>query len=185
MTEMTREQQAPAMGDGEPSTTAQAKEKVQETAGQAQEQAGQKVKEVRGQAGETVRRQLDTRSTQAGEQVSATADAMRKVGQQLRQDGKETPARFADQAAEPVERLGRYLTEADGQRILRDAEQLARRRPWVTAIGGATVGFLIARFLKASSAGSGQTPRRTIEGQRALPQGHAGVSGGGYGHPRE
>jgi hypothetical protein len=167
MSEMTQERQAPPGTGGEPSTTEQAKEKVQEAAGQVQQQVGEKAQQMRGQAAEGIRQQLDSRSTQAGEQVSATADALRRVGSQLRQDGNGTPAQYAEKAAEPVERLGRYLTEADGEKMLRDAEQFARRRPWVTALGGATLGFFIARFIKASNPSQG--------GQQALPA--AGTSG--------
>lgn len=146
MTEMT---QAPPAG-GEQSTTEQAKEKVQEAAGQVQEQVGQKAQQVRGQAGEQIRQQLDSRSSQAGEQVSATASALRRVSGQLREEGNQKPAEYAERVAEPVERLGRYLTEANGERILRDAEQFARRRPSVAVLAGATLGFLVARFIKAS-----------------------------------
>jgi len=161
MSEMIQERQAPPGTGAEQSTTEQAKEKVQEAAGQVQQQVGEKAQQMRGQAAEGIRQQLDSRSTQAGEQVSATAEALRRVGSQLRQDGNGTPAQYAEKAAEPVERLGRYLTEADGNKILGDAEQFARQRPWVTAIGGATIGFLIARFIKASNPSQG--------GHQALP----------------
>jgi hypothetical protein len=170
MMEMTQERRAPV--DGEQSTTEQAKEKVQEAAGQIQHQVGEKAQQVRGQAAGGVRQQLDSRSTQAGEQVSATADAIRRVGDQLRQQGQETPARYATQAAQPIERLGRYLTDADGERILRDAEQFARRRPWVTAVGGVALGFVVARFIRASSTDSGQhQPQSPYGSQAALPTG--------------
>src|SRR5918998_2880830 len=89
------------------------KDMVQETAQQVQQQVGEKAQEVKGQAGEQIRTQLDTRSTQAGEQVTATAGALRKMGEQLRGEEQATPAKVADQVAEQVERLGRYLTEAD------------------------------------------------------------------------
>ncbi len=171
MSEMTRERKAPASADAEQSTTEQAKEKVHEAAGQVQQQVGQKAQEVRGQASEGIRQQLDSRSTQAGEQISATADALRKVGEQLKQDGQEAPARYARQAAQPVERLGRYLTEADGERIIQDAEQFARRRPWVTAAGGVALGFVVARFIKASSTSGGQPQLQSRNGQAALPTG--------------
>jgi hypothetical protein len=134
------------------STTEQAKERVVETAQQVQDQVGQKAGEVRGQAGERVRQELDTRSTQAGEQVSTTADAIRKVGEQLRSEGKHSPARYADQVAERAERLGRYLSQADADKLLRDLEGFARRQPWIAAAGGAVLGFLASRFVKASSA---------------------------------
>ncbi len=172
MSDMIQERQAPTGVGGEQSTTEQAKEKVQEAAGQMQQQVGEKAQEVRGQAADVIRQQLDSRSTQAGEQMSATADALRKVGEQLKQDGQEAPARYARQAAQPVERLGRYLTDADGERILNDAQQFARRRPWVTAVGGAALGFVVARFIKASSTSVGQQPMRSqTGGQAALPVG--------------
>jgi ElaB/YqjD/DUF883 family membrane-anchored ribosome-binding protein len=172
MTEMTQERKAPANAGGGESVTEQAKEKVQETAGQVQQQVGEKAQEVRGQAANGIKQQLDSRSTQAGEQVSATADALRRVGEQLKQEGQEAPARYARQAAQPVERLGRYLTDADGERILRDAEQFARRRPWVTAVGGVALGFVVARFIKASSTSGGQQQMQAPNGdQTTLPMG--------------
>jgi hypothetical protein len=134
------------------STTEQAKEKVAETAQQVQEQVGQKAEEMRGQAGERVRQELDTRSTQVGEQVSTTAEAIRKVGEQLRSEGNPGPARYADQVAERAERLGRYLSQADAEKLLRDVEGFARRQPWLAAASGAVLGFLASRFVKASGA---------------------------------
>jgi hypothetical protein len=169
MTEITQERRAPADGSEEQSTTEQAKQKVQEAGGEVRHQAGQKAQELRAQAGDGIRRQLDDRSTQAGEEATATADALRRVGDQLRQEGKTGTALYAERAAQPVERLGRYLTEADGERILRDAEQFARRRPWVAALGGATLGFLVARFIKASGPGDAAASSSAPSAQAALP----------------
>lgn len=166
MTEMTHERRAPA--DGQQSTTEQAMQKVQETGGEVRQQMGQKAQELRSQAGEGIRRQLDDRSTEAGEEVTTTADVLRRVGNQLRQDGKTGTAQYAERAAQPVERLGRYLTEADADRLLRDAEQFARRRPWVAVMGGATLGFLVARFIKASNTGDGATEQSDRYTQAAL-----------------
>ena len=143
--------------DAGPSTTDQAKEKVQETAQQVQERVGETAQQVRSQAGERVRQQLDERSTQVGEQVTTTADAIRRVGEQLRQEGKHEPARYADQVAQRAERLGGYLTRADADQMLRDLENFARRQPWLAALGGATVGFLASRFVKASTAAGYQS----------------------------
>jgi ElaB/YqjD/DUF883 family membrane-anchored ribosome-binding protein len=163
-------------------TTEQAKEKVQETAGQVQ----QKALEAKGQAGERVRRELDTRSTEAGTQLGQTAEAMRRTGDQLREDGKETPAKVVTAVAERAERLGSYLTRADADQMIRDIENFARRQPFFVAVGGATVGFLASRFMKASSsrryqggsgsyrAGSASASR--IDGSHELGQGSAGSS---------
>jgi len=76
---------------------------------------------------------------------------MRSVSEQLRAQQKEGPAKIADQAAERTERLGSYLRESDADRILADIEEAARRRPGLVIAGGIALGFVAARFLKASS----------------------------------
>lgn len=158
---------AERLGSGagqEQSTSEQAKEKVQETAQQVQ----QKAQEVKGQAGDRVRQELDSRSTQAGSQLQLTADAMRRTGQQLRDEEKEGPAKAIDMVADRAEQLGNYMTSANADKILRDVEDFARRQPWLVAFAGATLGFLASRFTKASSTrryeGSGG---ETQNGQRA------------------
>ncbi len=125
----------------------QAKEKV----GQAGAVAQEKAQQAAGQAKGRLREQVDERSTQAGEQLSSTAGDVRTVGEELRQQGKDQPAKLADQAAERAERLGGYLKDSDADRILGDVEELARKQPWAVAAGGLALGFLASRFLKASS----------------------------------
>jgi len=155
------------------SATDQTKEAVKETAQHVQEQAGEKAQEIRAQAGSRVRDELDTRSTQAGEQITATADAIRRVGQQLREEGRDGTAKYADQIAERAERLGGYLTQTNADRLLRDVERLAGRQPWLTALSGAAVGFLSSRFLRASSAAGGSQQSVGQNGaSRALPAGN-------------
>ena len=127
--------------------TEQATDKAGQVAGQAKEQAGQAVGQAKGQ----LRQQVDQRSTQAGEQVASTAGDLRSVGEELRKQGKDAPARVAEQAAERAERLGGYLKESDSDRILRDVEDFGRRQPWAIAAGGLVIGFVASRFLKASS----------------------------------
>ena len=127
--------------------TEQAQQKAQEVAGQAQEKAQQ----ATGQAKDKAREQVDQRSTQAGEQVKTTADDIRTVGQQLREQGKEQPAKIAEQAADRAERLGGYLQDSDADRIIRDIEDFGRRQPLAMAAAGLALGFAASRFLKASS----------------------------------
>ena len=125
----------------------QAKDKAQEVAGQAQEKAQQ----AAGEAKSRVRDQVDQRSTQAGEQVTGTAGDLRAVADTLREQGKDQPAKLADQAAQRTERLGSYLTESNADRILGDVEDFARKQPWAVVAGGVALGFAASRFLKASS----------------------------------
>ena len=141
--------------NGPSSTTEQAKEKAQEKAQQA-----------KGQAASRVRDQVDQRSTQAGEQVSSMASDVRSVADELRNQGKDQPAKLAEQAAQRAESLGDYLQRSDGDTILRDLEDFGRRQPWAVIAGGVALGFAASRFLKASSSrryessSTGYDPRR-------------------------
>jgi hypothetical protein len=127
--------------------TGQAQEKAHEVAGEAEEKA----RDAAGKAQEGLRRQIDDRSTQAGERVSSTAQDLRSVGEELRKRGKDTPAKLADRAAEQTEKVGSYLKDNGPDRMLEDAEDFGRQRPWAVLAGGLALGVVAARFLKASS----------------------------------
>lgn len=124
---------------------------AQDAATQAKEQVQQKADEMKGQAGRRVREQLDTRSTAAGAQAASLATALHKAAQQLEQDGNTGGARAAHQAAHHVDRLAGYLTDSSSDRLLADLERFGRTRPWAAGAVGAALGFVGARFLKASS----------------------------------
>jgi hypothetical protein len=160
------------MADG---SVGEAQEKAQDVAGQAQEKA----REAAGKAQENVRQQIDQRSTEAGERVSSTAQDLRSVGEELRKQGKDGPAKLADRAAEQTERVGGYLKDNGPDKMLEDVEDFGRQRPWAVLAGGIAVGVVAARFLKASSRsryqqrnGSGtgtQLPRRSAVEPVATP----------------
>jgi hypothetical protein len=139
-------------GTGE-STTDQVKDQVRDKAQLAQD----KTRGALGQVRDRLRDQVDQRSTQAGDQVQSAAQDVRKVAEQLRGQGKDTPARVAEQVADRAESFGSYLCDADGERLLGDAEAVARRQPWLVAAGGLALGFAASRFLKASSSRRYQT----------------------------
>jgi gas vesicle protein len=147
------------------STAGQAKDKAQDVAGQAQE----KVQQATGQARNQLRDQLDQRSTDAGQRISTQATDLRSVGDQLREQGKDGPAKVADQAAERIERVGGWLSESDADAILGDIEDFGRRNPWAIVAGGVALGFAASRFLKASSSERYQT-RSSMSPSRQLPQ---------------
>lgn len=153
------------MADG---SVGEAQEKAQEVAGEAQEKA----RDAAGKAQEGMRRQVEQRSTRAGEQVAGTAEDLRSVGEELRKQGKDTPAKLADRAAEQTEKVGSYLKEKGPDEMLHDVEDFGRQRPWAVLTGGLALGLVAARFLKASSRNryrqrsngvrpTGQVPRRT------------------------
>jgi hypothetical protein len=132
-------------GDG--GTTEQVKDQVREKAQVAQDRARGAMGQARGRLSE----QVDQRSTQAGERIAGTAGDVRSIAQELRSQGKDGPASLAEQVAGQADRVGDYLKGASGDRILRDAEDFARRQPWLVAAGGLALGFAASRFLKASS----------------------------------
>src|SRR3954454_13743677 len=112
---------------------------VKEQAQEVREQAGQQVRKATGQAQERMREQVDQRSTQAGEQVHQHASDLRDVAEQLRGQGKEGPAKIADQVAERAERAGSWMKESDADRILGEVEDFARSNPWAVVAGGLTL----------------------------------------------
>lgn len=161
---MAQTMQTQHNGGEEQGAASQAKEQVQQAAGQAKQQAGSKARE-----------QIDQRSTEAGQRVRSQASDLRSVAEQLRQQGKDQPAKVADQAADRIERAGSWLEQADADRILHDIEDFARRQPWAVALGAAALGFAGARFLKASS---GDRYEQRFSG--GTPYGRTGSVGGGY-----
>jgi hypothetical protein len=129
------------------SPTEQVKDQVRDKAQVPQD----KTRGALGQARGRLRDQVDQRSTQAGDQVQSAAQDVRSVAEQLRNQGKDTLARVAEQVADRAESFGTYLRDADGERLLGDVEGFARRQPWLVAAGGLALGLVASRFLKASS----------------------------------
>jgi hypothetical protein len=154
-------------GAGDGSTAQQAKEQAREKAGEVQQKAQQQAQQAKGQAREKLREQVGQRTTQAGERVGAAAGDARSVAEELRRQGKETPAKYAEQAAERAERLGGYLKDSDGDTVLRDVEDFARSKPWAVAAGGLALGFVASRLLKASSSERYRQSRRSPYGEGA------------------
>jgi len=162
---------ASAGGDG-------VKDQAQEKAAEVKDQAKQQAQQVAGQAKSRISTQVDQRSTQAGEQVSQQASDLRSVGQQLREQGKEGPAKVADQIADRVESVGGWLKTSDGDKILHDIEDFGRRQPTAVLVGGLALGFLASRFLKASS--SERYERRGLGGTRPGGSTYGGQPRTGY-----
>ena len=132
-------------------SVAEVQEKGGELLATAQEQVAAKASEVSQDAAFQVREQIAQRWTQACDQVQAVAHALRSGGEQLRTENKASSAELVDDLAKRADRIGTYLSSADPDKALRDAEDFARRRPWLTAGCAALAGFAASRFVKASS----------------------------------
>jgi len=151
------------------------------SADQAKEKAKEGAQQAAGQAKGAVKTQVDQRSTDAGAKVGGFASDVRSVGDGLREQGKDQPAKLAEQAADRAERLGDYLQSSDADRILGDIEDFGRRQPWAVIAGGMALGLVASRFLKASSSdryeqrsqGYAQLPARTYDRSPAMSGGYA------------
>jgi hypothetical protein len=141
--------------------------------GGAADQAKEKVQQGAEQAKSTVRGQVEQRSTDAGQKIKAQAGDIHTVAQQLREQGKDQPAKVAEQAAQRIERVGGYLQDSDADRILSDVEDYARKNPLVVMVGGLAAGFLASRFLKASSSDRYQRGSTVLSGGN----GHSAAQG--------
>jgi ElaB/YqjD/DUF883 family membrane-anchored ribosome-binding protein len=157
-------------------------EQLKERAGEGAQQIQEKASEAKQNTRERVQQEIDTRSSQTGQQMTKTGSALRQTARQLRGDQQEQQAQVLEAVADRTERLGRYLNQTDGEQILRDVERMARQRPWVVAGAGTVLGFLAARFTKASSArryeamGNGSPPSGTSAGYSTAQSRGGGTS---------
>ncbi|HWI22645.1 MAG TPA: hypothetical protein VNT22_08535 [Baekduia sp.] len=125
---------------------------ISEKAGELGHKAQEQMQAAGGQLHGMIQTQVDQRSTQLGHRLTANADDLQSVAVTLRDQGKEGPAKMAEKAKDQVEKVGTWLEQADGDQIVRDVEDFARRNPWAMAAAAAAVGFAASRTLKASSA---------------------------------
>lgn len=154
----------------------QASAQVQDAASTAQEKAVELKDQGKSKLGET----LDQRTNEAGAQARSMAQALRRSGEQLANEGNsQQVAGLAEGAADRIERLGGYLERTSGAELMRDVEDFARRRPWMIAGIGLAAGLAASRFLKASSESRYGGPARTGRGTSgyaydAVPPGTGG-----------
>ena len=152
---------------------------MDEPATNVREQAQETTSKATTKATDKVRTQVDQRSTDVGEKAASAASDIRSVGDHLRGQGKDKPAKLADRAAQQVERAGTWLRESDSDRILHDVEDFGRRKPWAFAVGGLAMGMLAARFLKASSSQRYQQRRQPTSASNGIPSGSGHAPGFG------
>jgi hypothetical protein len=138
---------------------APAREKAREVAGQAKGHAQAAAEEARSRAAA----QVDERSTQVGQQIGSQAQAIDGVAEELRRQGKDGPARLAEQASERVKGIADHLEQTDGESLVAAVSDLARENPAAAAAAGAAAGFVAGRVIKAA-AGEGGSKDETPEG---------------------
>lgn len=138
------------------SAAEQTKEQAQRMKSQAIE-AGQQAKrhatDMAQQAGQAMRQHgsqlIDNQKQRLVEQISGARDATQAAVTKLRGEHDDNIATYVESVATYLDRAQQYLNDRDGSALLRDAQDLARRKPaWF--LGGMFVaGVAIARFAKA------------------------------------
>ena len=131
----------------------QAKDQAKNLANEAKDQ----VKNAAGQARDHVQELVGQQKDQAANKLGSLAGALREAANKLN-EGEESGdfGRYADQAAQQVDKLSTYLRDNDLRGFVRDTENFARRRPDLFLGTTFLAGLMVARFLKASS-----TPQTT------------------------
>ena len=119
-------------------------------AGSAGQAAGGVVDSVRQQA--TTR--LDQGKDTAATGLTSVADAVRRMGQGLREQDQgaitQYAAQYGDALAGQIERLSSYLQGRDVNRLVTEVEGVARRQPALFLGGAFLLGLAGARFIKSS-----------------------------------
>lgn len=102
----------------------------------------------------------DQQRAVAAEKVSAIARALRAGARELAQADQPEFADYSKQAAAGIDDLADWIAHKPLQEVWREAEAYARRQPMIAFGGALTAGFLLARFLKSSSAATGAAAAR-------------------------
>jgi len=131
-----------------------ASEVLEDAKGQAKEFASEAKKQtvkLAGQARDQVSQLVEERKDQAADRLGGLAGALRDTAHRLQNEDAEGFGRYADRAAEQVEKLSSYLRDNDLRGFVRDTETLARRHPDLFLGGTFLAGLFLARFLKSSA----------------------------------
>ena len=143
--------------------------------------------------------QATTQKDRAAETLGTVAQSIRDAGSGMREQQPQI-ASFAEQAASRVEDVSTFIRDHDVRDLVGEAERLARREPLLFLGGAFALGFVAARFLKASAPqGSGngygsdtgynaygsQFGARDTGRYTELTSGGSMYGGGGYGTPAD
>ena len=100
-----------------------------------------------------ITKQIEARSSESGRRIRTTAQTVRTVADQLRNDPNTAMAAdLAERGADVIDRVGTYVEQTPLDRMLADAERFSRRQPWIVATAGLVAGIMASRLLKSTAA---------------------------------
>jgi hypothetical protein len=171
---------ASATGDSGSMESASAKQEVKSLLSEAKQETSRLAETAKEKVTDTAVARKDA----AAETIGTVADVLRDAGQRLQEET--ALGRYAETAADQVERLSQYLRRKDLGGMMRDAETFARRHPELFLGVAFLGGIAAARFLK-SSAPRPETPREPAVASPEPPapayrSGYGPGYGAGYGY---
>lgn len=104
-----------------------------------------------GEVGERARGLFDDQKDRAVEGAHGLGRALRQTATTLRSENQTQTAHFIERAAEKIDELSGKFENRDLDQVIWDTQQFARRQPAVFFGGAIALGFIAARFLKASN----------------------------------
>ena len=169
------------------------RDKANEVKHKISEQARSSVQQARDKAGTAI----DERKTELAGSMTSVAGAVRRSTDQLREEGHDRIAGYAESVAQQFDRAAGYLRDRDPRALREDLEGLARRQPALLIGAAFAIGIFAARFLRSSDRetaiqrydgggyGYGESPGYRSGGSESFGQGYGpgntGSVAGGYG----
>jgi hypothetical protein len=103
---------------------------------------------------DTAAAQLTSQKKRATDGLGNISQAVRQSTHQLRDQEHDVIAHYVEQAADQIDRFSQHMRDKNVDDLMRDIQQMARRRPALFIGGAFAVGLIGARFLKSSSRNS-------------------------------
>lgn len=125
--------------------------------GSTREGLKQEGRQLGEEAANTVRAQAlseaEKRKYTASRTVSHSAEALESAADTFRDQGEQTLAKTTSAMAQHLSEFADTIDGRNTEDLAAEIERLARRNPGLFVLGGIGAGFVLSRFLKASSQG--------------------------------
>lgn len=128
------------------------REELNQTSSKVKSEARETAREFTDSARASVQAQAERQQHVAAGELDGLARALRKTADEVQGQTSYLPLdRFARQAADKLDELSRSLQGSDVRTMLGRLESYTRDQPGVVLGGAIISGFLLARFMRASS----------------------------------
>jgi ElaB/YqjD/DUF883 family membrane-anchored ribosome-binding protein len=165
-------QRAGGQDSGGPQDWGAIKDDVGEIAGTAVEKGRQLLDSTLDSAREQATGYVDQRKDEVAQAISDFARSLRDACKEF--DDRPNIRGLVDSAADGIDDFAESIRARSFNEIFDHAETMIRRRPGTVAVASAAIGFLVARFIKASGGNirAEEARRRRTASKRPRGQGH-------------